>query len=831
MREARVHRCAWASWCCVACVAFANAARGGAAELPPGLDEVVVAVRAPGTDPHWYANFGYWSSNAEQMMYGKDGGRVCAVDVKTKACRVLLDDPLGGVRDTSVSHDGTRILFSYRKGGARNYHLYEMRADGSGLRQLTSGPYDDIEAAYLPGGDIVFCSSRCHRWVSCWHTQVAIMYRMDAGGGDLRPISCSNEHDNTPAVMPDGRLLFTRWEYIDRNQVTFHHLWTVNPDGTGQMAYFGNMHPGIVMIDAKPIPGTDKVAAIFSPGHGITEHLGALTVLDCKAGPDERGRARNVPGSPGHVRDPYPLSERFFLVAQRHALLLVDAQAGRRTELYALSDGDRAAGFELHEPWPLAPRPRERVIPDRVDRSRPAGRLVLQDVTRGRAMEGVEPGEIAKLLVIESLPKPANFSGGPEVLSWLGTFTLERILGTVPVEPDGSAYFELPADRPVFFVALDANDLAVKRMQSFTSVMPGETTGCVGCHEQRTRAPENRGAPLLAALKAPPSAVTPIEGIPDVVDFPRDIQPILDARCAGCHNDKDRRGDVVLTRGRGITFSHAYWTLIMRNQVADGGNGFGNRPPRTIGSSASALMRKIDGSHHGVTLPENERRTIWAWIETGATYAGTYAALGTGVVPAGGAMRAVHEVFGRRCSACHALPNQDAAGKILIPAPPRNGPNHQRVILENDPAARLGMEILFDFSDPAASSVLLGPLARAAGGWGTCNGAVLRLTRPSERAAENPSPVFADTNDPDYRKILAAIEKAGEYLRSGECFDMPGFRPNPHYVREMRRFGILPSAPDPARDTFDGYALDRAFWESLWYRPPVAATAMDEAGQ
>ncbi len=830
MRESRVRR--WASRCCVACVACWSAALGGAAEVPPGLEEVVFAVRAPGTDPHWYANFGYWSSDAEQKMYGKDGGRVCAVNVATGACRVLLDDPRGGVRDTSVSHDGTRILFSYRKGGTHNYNLHEMRADGSGLRQLTSGPYDDIEAAYLPCGDIVFCSSRCHRWVSCWHTQVAIMYRMDPDGGNVRPISCSNEHDNTPAVMPDGRLLFTRWEYIDRNQVTFHHLWTVNPDGTGQMAYFGNMHPGIVMIDAKPIPGTDKVAAIFSPGHGITEHLGTLTVLDCKAGPDERGRARSVAAGPGHVRDPYPLSERFFLAAQRHMLFLVDAQAGRRTELYALSEADRAAGLELHEPWPLAPRPRERVIPDRVDRTRPAGRLVLQDVARGRAMEGVGPGEIAKLLVVESLPKPVNFSGGPDMLSWLGTFTLERILGTVPVRPDGSAYFELPADRPVFFVALDANDRAVKRMQSFTSVMPGETTGCVGCHEQRTRAPENRGAPLVAALKAPPSAVTPIEGIPDVVDFPRDIQPILDARCAGCHNPKDRRGDVVLTRGRGVTFSPAYWTLIMRDQVADGGNGYGNRPPRTIGSSASALMRKIDGSHHDVVLPENERRTVWAWIETGATYAGTYAALGTSTVPAGAAMRAVHEVFGRRCGACHALPNQNGAGgKIVIPAAPQHGPNWQRVVLKDDPAARLGMEILFNFLEPAASPVLLGPLARAAGGWGTCNGAVPRLTRPSERAAENPSPVFADTNDPDYRKILAAIEKSGEYLRSGECFDMPDFRPNPHYVREMRRFGILPPVPDPARDTFDGYALDGAFWRSLWYHPPVAAAAMDEAGQ
>ncbi len=812
-----------ALWWCGASAWCASPADGRGEDALQGVREIVFAVRAVGTDPHWYANFGYWSSNAEQMMYGSDGGRLCAVDVAAKACRVLLDDPRGGVRDPSVSHDGTRILFSYRKGGTRYYNLYEVRADGSGMRQLTSGPYDDFEAAYLPGGDIVCCSSRCHRWVSCWHTQVAILYRMDPDGGNLRPISCNNEQDNTPAVMPDGRLLYTRWEYIDRNQVTFHHLWTSNPDGTSQMTYFGNMHPGTVMIDAKPVPGTDTVAAIFSPGHGITEHLGTLTVLDAKRGPDDRARSRNVPGAPPYVRDPYPLSERFFLVAQKHTLLLVDARAGRHTSLFALPDADRDRGLELHEPWPLAPRPRERVIPDRVDSVRPTGTLVLQDVTRGRSMEGIAPGEIKKLLVIESLPKPVNFNGGPDNLSWLGTFTLERILGTVPVEPDGSACVELPADRPVFFVALDAHDLAVKRMQSFVSVRPGETTSCVGCHEPRTRTPENRGAPLPAALRAPPRALTPIEDVPDVLDFPRHVQPILDAHCVRCHNHADRRGDVVLTGDRGITFSHAYWMLVARDQIADGKNAFGNRPPRTIGSSASALMRKIDGNHHGVVLAPREWRTIWAWIETGATYAGTYGALGTGTVPVGRAMGAVHEVFGRRCSACHALPNApDAGAKIVIPAPPQHGPNWERVVLAADPVARLGTEILFNFSRPALSPVLLGPLARGAGGWGTCNGAVKRLTRPAERPAENASPVFAGTDDPDYRRILAAIEDAGAYLRSGECFDQPGFRPNPHYVREMRRYGILPASADAARDSLDVYALDRAFWKSLWYSPPAA---------
>ena len=193
------------------------------------------------------------------------------------------------MRDPQVHYDGQKILFSYRKGGTEHYHLYEINADGTGLRQLTDGPYDDIEPTYLPDGDIVFVSTRCKRWVNCWLTQVAVLYRCDADGRNIRPISSNNEHDNTPWPLPDGRILYTRWEYVDRSQVHYHHLWAANPDGTGQMICYGNLHPGIVMIDAKPIPGTDKVVAIFSPGHGQREHAGEVTIVDPKRRPGRAG--------------------------------------------------------------------------------------------------------------------------------------------------------------------------------------------------------------------------------------------------------------------------------------------------------------------------------------------------------------------------------------------------------------------------------------------------------------------------------------------------------------------------------------------------------------
>ena len=211
-----------------------------------GTEDLVFAARGLNqTDGHWYANFGYYSHDPGRKAYA-EGTKLYRLNLRTGALATLLADPTGGVRDPQVSYDGKHILFAYRPGGTENYHLYEMdlarpvavaARDSVGgspfaVRRITDGPYDDFEPAYLPDGGIVFVCSRCKRWVNCWLTQVAVLHRCDADGGNLRALSSNNEQDNTPWPLPDGRILYTRWEYVDRSQVDFHHLWTANPDGT-----------------------------------------------------------------------------------------------------------------------------------------------------------------------------------------------------------------------------------------------------------------------------------------------------------------------------------------------------------------------------------------------------------------------------------------------------------------------------------------------------------------------------------------------------------------------------------------------------------------------
>ncbi len=471
------------------------------------VQHVVFAVRLGYDDPHWYANIGYFCDDENQKAYAGNGkpdvGRLCKLDLRSGEVTVLLDAEGGSIRDPEVHYDARRVLFSYRKADSDFYNLYEINVDGTGLGQLTSGEFDDYEPAYLPDGGIVFVSTRCQCWVNCWKTQVGVLYRCDADGGNIQRLSHNAEHDNTPSVLPDGRILYTRWEYVDRSQVEFHHLWTMNPDGSGQMVYYGNMHPGVVMIDAKPIPNSRDVLVNFSPGHGVTDHQGLATIVSATQGPDSQSTARQLHNGP-LIKDPYPLTHDCLITAQGNQLLVMNG-AGKTHRIYQLE----GPGL-IHEPRPILARARERIVAPRISPEYSTGQMVLADVYHGRNLESVKRGDVKKLLILELLPKQVNFSGGPDLVSWFGSFSLERVLGTVPVEEDGSAYFEIPACRPVFFVALDENDRSVKRMHSFVSVMPGEMTSCVGCHEQRTTTPQPKEIGQLAALRRPPSQIEPI---------------------------------------------------------------------------------------------------------------------------------------------------------------------------------------------------------------------------------------------------------------------------------------------------------------------------------
>jgi hypothetical protein len=451
--------------------------------------------------------------------------------------------------------------------------------------------------------------------------------------------------------------------------------------------------------------------------------------------------------------------------------------------------GDRGQ-MACHEPRLIRPRRREPFIAPRSDPSQATGRLFLSNVYHGRSMEAVQPGEIKRLLVMEQLPKPVNFSGGMQPLTIRGTFTMARLLGTVPVESNGSAYFEAPALRSLFFVALDENNMSVKRMQSFTTLQPGETVGCVGCHEQREQTP-GHALDSLAIAAGTLHQIQPLQHIPDVLDFARDIQPILDRHCVSCHDAERREGGIELQGDYTPQYTVSYWTIFRNELVADGRNlPKSNYPPRALGTSASPLMQYLDMSHHDVSMSDLERDTIRWWIESSAVYPGTYAALGTGTV----AHLVFHPQMKDRCGSCHLSSVYNNRLRKDVPAW-RFGKTTDQAERSTNPGS------VVNLTTPEHSLVLRAPLARAAGGLQLCDEVVL-----------------ADTSDAMYQQLVKQFEYAQKVLYEIKRFDMPGFRPRPEYVREMKRFGVLPPDFGPS-DPIDVYETDRKYWKSFWYRP------------
>lgn len=378
--------------------------------------------------------------------------------------------------------------------------------------------------------------------------------------------------------------------------------------------------------------------------------------------------------------------------------------------------------------------------------------------------------------------------------------------------------------RSVFFVALDKNDMAVKRMQSFTSVQPGEVLSCVGCHEHRSQTPRAEFHETLA-LRKPAARIEPIPDVPKVIDFPRDVQPVLNALCTDCHGYEQtarggpRAGRLILAGDRGPMFSQSYYMLTIARLFADGRNQpKSNYDPRALGSSASRLLTMLDGSHHEVRATPQQKKILRLWIESAAAYPGTYAALGCGMignyaennqVNTGAdwpATKAAAEVVQQRCASCH-----DKPARLL----PRSLADERGVSFWqpslDDPRLLTSRHIVFNLSRPEKSLMLLAPLAKDAGGWGLCR-------KPE---GGKTSDVFSSTSDPGYQKLLALCMAGKNFLDQNTRFDMTDFKPRADWVREMKRYGMLPERFTPG-EPIDVYAVEQKYWESLWQQPGTA---------
>ena len=584
---------------------------------------------------------------------------------------------------------------------SRYYHVYEMNADGTGLRQLTDGDFNDFAPIYTPdgagNGKITFISTRRGGYHRCGGGPcfVYTLAQMDRDGTNVRVLSFHETNEWDPAVLDDGRLVYTRWDYVDRNAVYYQNLWSTRFDGTDTRIFFGNntLNPCGIW-QSRAVPGSSKVMAIAGPHHGLS--AGSVILLDTRRGVDgpepiERltpeilfpeaeaplaGTAmppavtqfdteppswwdgRNPPGPaehaafmpveqlrwPGHCcTTPYPLSEQFLIVSYSYDRLRGEA-GPNIPNMFGIYFADRFGNRELvyRDPritsqWAKPLQTARREIFDRpaasvIDAKLAAedrGTLLMQNVYE--SWPKLPAGEkITRLRILQILPKTTPNANQPMVGA-ANASPGKQVLGTVPVESDGSAYFELPAKTLVSFVALNDKGRAVQIMRSAHYLQPGETGSCIGCHEKRSSTPPAVRSDILAAARDP-SPITPGPDGSRPFSYPILVQPVLDAQCISCHTaqptDPAGNGGVILTGDADGTYTKSYNALVGLGAYTAWGLENGNYEPLSepgrFASGGAKLVKMLDAGHYGVTLSDEEWERICTWLDANALFYGTF---------------------------------------------------------------------------------------------------------------------------------------------------------------------------------------------------------------
>ncbi|MGA2253535.1 MAG: hypothetical protein ABSG53_02645, partial [Thermoguttaceae bacterium] len=483
----------------------------------------------------------------------------------------------------------------------------------------------------------------------------------EADGSNPRVISYHETHEWDPAVLNDGRVIYTRWDYVDRDAVHFEQLWTVRPDGSGVRAFYGNntLNP-IGVWEARPIPGSPLVMATAAAHHAMT--AGAIILLDVTKGVEDLApitrftsdvpfpESESPAGSmgdfseaertalrwPGHCyRSPYPLSETCCLAAYSYDSLVGEPRANR-PNMFGLYYVDRFGNKELLYrdlnlssvwPTPLRPRSRPPQVPspfEAIDKAE--GTFFLRNVYESWVPLPKE--KIVGLRIIQVLPKTTPNANTP-MPGMAGTSPGKQVLGTVPVEKDGSAYLRAPARIPLQFQALDSQGRAVQMMHSIVYLQPGETAACAGCHERNAASSLVDSHASVAALRRPPSDIAPGPDGSKPLSYPLLVQPVLDKLCVSCHNasaPKEKSGGIFLTGAKGSgSFSQSYDVLASYVPYS----AWGHRPtartyPDQFGARASKLMSQLLAGHHDVRLSKDDLDRLITWMDANALFYGTF---------------------------------------------------------------------------------------------------------------------------------------------------------------------------------------------------------------
>lgn len=610
---------------------------------------------------------------------------------KSMRCRDLTGGklPHGAFQHLDVSSDGTRICFAFCKlnrppedahqgNPDHQYNIYEIQTDGHGLKPLVVSAHDDISPRYLPDGRIAFMSTRRGGYSRCGpdYSPCHTLALAAADGSDQRLISFHEIHEYDPAVMNDGRIIYTRWDYVDREASLYQQLWVTRPDGTNPAIFYGNntFNP-MATFESRAVPGSQRIMAIAGCHHSIA--AGSVVLVDVTKGVDgpapiqrltpdvlfpetetsmqgawttrEDGGPIQARRWPHHsYKSPLPLSEDIFLAAYSFDRLVYIETEPNPANMFGLYLCDRFGNKELLYrdlnvcslwPMPIRVRSGQNELPDRVDPQAPKeGTFYVQNMYAADPRLPVNV-PIKRLRIIHVYPRTSEIEMYP-VIGIPTAACGRQVLGTVPVEADGSAFFKAPAGISLAFQALDALGQSVQFMRSVTYLQPGEDVSCIGCHEHRMSAPTN--LPMGLALRRGPSVIEPGPEGSKPLSYPLLVQPVLDRHCVECHGGARMEGDVVLTGrapespdGERAVFSVSYlelaplvryaqWGALEEGQDFRVSNSEPITQPGFFGARSSPLIALLRQGHAGVKLSNSDFERLVTWADTNVLFYGTF---------------------------------------------------------------------------------------------------------------------------------------------------------------------------------------------------------------
>ena len=651
--------------------------------------------------------------------------------------------------------------FVYNDIGQRRFFIYEATLDGKTVRQLTGGPSDpmvraedrqtvmieDFDPCYLPDGGFAFVSTRCQSFGRChWgrYTPAFLLYRGEGDGSGIRQISFGEANEWDPSVLPDGRLVYARWDYINRHNTWFQSLWVTRPDGSATEHYYGNYSKNPCMTsEALAVPGSHKVVCTATAHHFVS--AGSTILIDPRKGRDGMAPVERITpeinfpetegwGLKGCYTTPYPLNEDLYLVSYSPEIVKWELSKGRyggtwpSVSAFGIYLIDTLGGRELiyrdpkmscYAPIPIRPRRRPPVLPTAAQpgSDMKTGVFFIQDVYR--STEAITPGTIKAVRInrIHSQPaadKPSlSYAGSQEIL--------KSIVGTVPVGSDGTAVFSAPAGVPLQLQVLDANGLAVMTMRSTIYLQGGEVSGCVGCHESRKTTPVLQTIPGGLKIHTP----TPPDGpqYPGALSFARTVQPVLDRYCISCHGLKPKPDGKLSLIGKRTRFNTAYDALIKAKglvKVARENGESDASKPKDYFAHAGKLASILRGPHaKHVKLDRPSYQRIVDWMDLNVQYFGDYS---------------------------YNRPEQ----RPFAPEGVKALRAHIAEVFNPELAAQ-PIDALINVALPSASRILKAPLAISAGGWG-------QIKKGS----------WDSTDEAGYRKMLQMVKGAIAPLKQAD---------------------------------------------------------------